>query len=91
MLAGQRVQVGQNVRVIGGAVLGHFCHAGHITGVYAGGVELTGGEKIVVWVSLGLAVGVLLIGLDLLSGGRLFGGLPMPAVSVTESEAVADE
>lgn len=68
-----------------------FAHGWHATGVYAGRVELTGGEKIVVWVSVGLALGVLLIGLDLLSGGRLFGGLPMPAASVTEGEAIADD
>lgn len=54
-------------------------------------MELTGGEKIVVWVSLGLALGVLLIGVDLLTRGRLFGGLPVPAVSVTEGGAIEDD
>lgn len=59
-----------------------------ITGVYAGRVELTGGERLIVWVSMGLAVGVLLIGLDLLTAGRLFGGLAAPTA---EGEAIEDD
>lgn len=47
-------------------------------------VELTGAERAVAWVSLVLAVGVLLVSADLLTGGRLFGWSPVPAASVTE-------
>jgi hypothetical protein len=60
-----------------------------LPGFMLAGMELTGAERAVVWVSLLLAAGVLLVSVDLLTGGRLFGWSPMPAASVTE--AAADE
>lgn len=59
-----------------------------ITGVYAGRVELTGPERVVAWLGLLAAAAVFVVSLDLLTGGRLLGWSPMPAVSVTE---VADD
>lgn len=42
------------------------------------GMELSGGERLVAWVSLVLAVGVLAVSVDLLTGGRLFGWSTAP-------------
>jgi hypothetical protein len=36
-------------------------------------VELTGAERAVAWLSLLLAAGVMLISMDMLTGGRLLG------------------
>jgi hypothetical protein len=51
-------------------------------------VELTGAERAVAWLGLAAAVAVLLVSVDLLTGGRLLGW--RPAVSVW-AEAAEDE
>lgn len=73
------------MRVIRGLLLGRFGHARNISGVYAGGVELTGAERAVAWVSLVLALGVLVVSVDMLLGGALFGWSPVPPVSAREA------
>jgi hypothetical protein len=77
------------MRVIRGGLLGSFGHARDITGVYAGRVELTGAERAVAWLGLAAAVAVLLVSVDLLTGGRLFGRPPGQAAA--DTEAAEDE
>lgn len=55
-----------------------------LAGFMLAGMELTRAERAVAWVSLAVAVAVLVISVDMLLDGRLFGWSPMPAASVTE-------
>lgn len=56
-----------------------------LPGFMLAGMELTGAERAVAWVSLLLAAGVLLVSVDLLTGGRLFGWSGGSAADVTEA------
>lgn len=52
------------------------------------GMELTGAERAVAWVSLVLALGVLAVSVDMLTGGRLFG---WPGAADVVEEAGEDD
>jgi hypothetical protein len=48
-------------------------------------MDLTGAERLAAWVSLALAVGIVIISVDMLTGGRLLGW------SGDSAEVVEDE
>jgi hypothetical protein len=72
------VQIGEDMRdggaVFAGRPLELLSHAGDITGSYDAGMEVSRGERVAAWCSLVLLLGLLVIDLDVLTGGRLLGG-----------------
>jgi hypothetical protein len=54
-------------------------------------VELTSAERAVAWLGLAAAVAVLLVSVDLLTGGRLFGWSAPGVWAAASGEAAGDE
>jgi hypothetical protein len=49
-------------------------------------MELTGAERLAAWVSLVVALGILAVSVDMLTGGRLFGWSGDSAAEAGEDE-----
>lgn len=82
------VQIGRNMRHIGGRLEGLGRHARDITGRYHASMEVSRGEWVGALFALVLLVGLLVIDVDVLTRGRLLGGRGGPVG--LEDQAVSE-